>query len=410
LLPRSSVDRENVITQRWATESGPAAPARTLHVLTLTPFFPHAGDDACGCFIAEPLRLMPQFGINSTVIAVQPFHRHYYRPPAFADGAEAFRYLAIPGNLGLSSSGAFLYARLLPDIRRLHREQPIDLIHAHVALPCGNAAAMIARSLAIPFVVSVHGLDAFATNQVHGLFGRWCAHASRNVYRSATSVICVSGKVRQQIAERMDITGLDLRVVYNGADPLLFSPAPDREESDLILSVGNLDPIKGHELVVRAVQALKGSHPSLRCEIIGTGPEMPRLKTLARDLGISESVIFLGRQSRSEVAKRMQRCALFVLPSRYEAIGCVYLEAMACAKPAIGCYQQGISEIIHHREDGWLVQPGNLPDLVQGLATLLGDNALRNRLGEAGRRTVSDRLTIAHQAEAWARIYRDHIQ
>lgn len=405
---QSGIDRESVGPAYGSGDARPRVPSRTLHVLTLTPFFPHSGNDSWGCFIAEPLRLMPQLGINSTVFAVLPFHREHRRAPAFTDDAYAVRYLAIPGNPGLASSGAFLSAQLLRKVRRLHREQPIDLIHAHVALPCGQAAAMLGRELGIPFVVSVHGLDAFATNQVRGLSGRWCAHASRRVYRSASAVICVSGKVRQQVAEGMDMAAVDCRVVYNGADPELFSPAAERANNDVILSVGNLDPIKGHELVVRGVHALKRSHPRLRYEIIGTGPEMVRLQTLSRDLGIADSVIFLGRQSRREVARRMQQCSVFVLPSRYEAIGCVYLEAMSCGKPAIGCHEQGISEVIQHGENGWLIHPGNLPELVEGLAALLRDTSLRHHLGEAGRRTVLDRLTIAHQAEAWAHIYRDH--
>ena len=409
LPPQFSADRETVGSEIATPRERGSVPTRTLHVLTLTPFFPHFGDDAWGCFIAEPLRLMPRLGINSTVLAVLPFHREFGRAPTFADGACAVRYLAIPGNPGLSSSGAFLYAQLRPRVRRLHRERPIDLIHAHVALPCGQAAAMLAGDLGIPFVVSVHGLDVFATNQVRGLSGGWCAQASRRVYRSASAIICVSDKVRQQVAGGMDAMGLDCRVVYNGADPRLFSPIPESANREVILSVGNLDPIKGHELVVRAVHVLKSAHPSLQYEIIGTGPEMPRLRALARDLGIADSVVFLGRQNRREVARRMQQCSAFVLPSRYEAIGCVYLEAMSCGKPAIGCHEQGISEIIGHGENGWLIHPGNLSELVAGLDRLLGDAALRRRLGEAGRRIVLERLTIAHQAEAWARIYRDHV-
>ena len=404
----SSVDQERLSCEIRYPDAPPGT-ARTLHVLTLTPFFPQANDDARGCFIAEPLRLMPQLGVKSTVIALQPFHRAYGRGVPFLDSARALSYLAIPGNHGLASAGAFIHLQLLRQVRRLHREQPLDLIHAHAALPCGQAAAMLARNLEIPFVVSVHGLDVFATNQVHGLSGRWCARASRNVYRSASAVICVSDKVREQVAGGMDITGLDLRVVYNGADPALFTPSAEPESGHVILSIGNLDSMKDHELLVRAVHALKGAHPLLRCEIIGAGPEMTRLQSLARDLGIADSVAFLGRKSRREVARRVQQCSVFVLPSRYEAIGCVYLEAMCCAKPAIGCYEQGISDIIQHRRNGWLIHPGSLQELVEGLGTLLGDARLRLRLGEAGRRTVLDRFTIAHQAQAWARLYRDHV-
>lgn len=386
----------------------PAA-ARTLHVLTLTPFFPHQADDARGCFVAEPLRLMPQFGVRSTVMAVQPVHRSYRRQHSSLGRAHSVRYLAFPGNPGLPSSGAFLYAQLRSRVRRLHQELPIDLIHAHVALPCGQAAAMLSRDLQVPFVVSVHGLDAFATNQVRGWLGRWCERASRRVYESASCVLCVSEKVRQEVCRGCALQPVNCQVVYNGADPQLFSPAIDHPgEPEFILSVGNLDPIKGHQLVVRAFAQLAWSHPRLRYEIIGTGPELPRLAALARDLAVADRIKFLGRQSRQQVARKMRQCSVFVLPSSYEALGCVYLEAMACAIPTVACKEQGIAELIRHADNGWLISPGSLSELTQGLAELLGDAQLRKRVGEAGRRTFTEHFSIAHQAAAWAQIYREH--
>jgi teichuronic acid biosynthesis glycosyltransferase TuaC len=84
----------------------------------------------------------------------------------------------------------------------------------------------------------------------------------------------------------------------------------------------------------------------------------------------------------------------------------VYLEAMATAKPVIACRGQGIEEIIRHRENGWLVEPENREDLVDGLSSLLKDARLRNRLGQEGRRTVVGGLTLFHQAERLKDVYR----
>ena len=130
--------------------------------------------------------------------------------------------------MGLSSSGAFLFARLLPEIRRLHEQRPIRVIHAHSALPCGHAASLLSRELKIPFVVTVHGLDAFSTRQVGGYAGEWCARVSRSVYRTARSVICVSEKVRNQVIEGAG-NRVNTTVLYNGVDPQMFSP-PDGEQ------------------------------------------------------------------------------------------------------------------------------------------------------------------------------------
>ena len=103
----------------------------------------------------------------------------------------------------------------------------------------------------------------------------------------------------------------------------------------------------------------------------------------------------------------MRRCVVFALPSRYEGLGCVYLEAMATGKPAIGCRGQGIAEIIRHGSNGFLVGPDNEKELALALAMLLRDKPRRDALGSAARDAVLDRLTLAHQAENFARIYRE---
>ena len=104
------------------------------------------------------------------------------------------RYPQIPGNLGLSNAGRWLYARLLAEVPRLHRKRPIDVIHAHSALPCGQAAALLSRHLNIPFVVTLHGLDVFNTCFLGGVPAEWRRRASVDVYRDAHTVICISEK------------------------------------------------------------------------------------------------------------------------------------------------------------------------------------------------------------------------
>ena len=175
----------------------------------------------------------------------------------------------------------------------------------------------------------------------------------------------------------------------------------------VILSVGNLIPIKGHEVLIRAVAALVAEFPELTLDIIGRGPEQSRLQTLAQQLGIGHSVRFLGQQSRQQVAAAMRQCTVFALPSRYEGLGCVYLEAMSAGKPVIGCRGQGIAEIIHHGSNGFLVGPDNEKELALALAMLLRDEPRRRSLGAAARDTILDRLTLEQQAESLARIYRE---
>jgi glycosyltransferase involved in cell wall biosynthesis len=381
-------------------------PPPAIRVLTLTPFYPNASNPAEGCFIAEPLRPMQEFGVIPSVLAVQPLHRSSSRLHAGPPAATWVRYASVPGAIGLASTGRFLYASLISKVRKLHRSQRIDLIHAHAALPCGHAAMLLSRELEIPFVVTVHGLDAFFDNQVRGYLSVRRSTVAQSVYRLASRVICISGKVANKVVDNTAALS-NTRVIYNSVDTEMFSPGPTDAMSDTILSVGNLIPIKGHELLLRALTHVLPSHPNLTCEIIGDGPERNRLLRLARDFNINDRVHFLGRQSRKQVADALRRCTVFALPSRYEGLGCVYLEAMATGKPAIACRGQGIDEIIRHGRNGFLINPGSLLELIAALTTLLDNRQLRRQIGEDARRTVLDRFTLSHQASELAAVYRE---
>lgn len=388
------------------------AAEKSLQVLTLTPFYPSGDDEAGGCFVAEPLAAAEAIGIVNTVFAVQPFYRGRPRPSATASvPARWLRYLSLPGGIGLPGAGAFLFARIVGQVRDLQANGRIDLIHAHGPLPCGHAAMLLHSELKIPYVVSVHGLDAFSTEQVKGKAGQWCRRISQRVYRSSRRVICISERVREQVLEGAGSgsrTSFRTSVVYNGVDPELFSPAAEQPSAGpAVLSVGNLIPVKGHEVLIRAVGALRPEFPSLTLQIIGDGPERSRLKHLTQQLEITEQVHFLGRRSRKDVAEAMRRCTLFALTSRYEGLGCVYLEAMSTAKPVVGCRGQGIAEVIRQGSNGFLVGPENEKELALVLGMLLRDEALRRRIGTTARDTILDRFTLAQQAENLRRVYRE---
>ncbi len=359
--------------------------------------------------MAETLRELEKLGVSSSVLAVDPIY-HPRKTSSAAFPAEWIRYPKLPGNFGLSSAGRFLAASLLRRVRLLHRHSPVNVIHAHAALPCGHAAAILSRRLGIPFVVTIHGLDVFNSCFESGTAAQWRRKGSLDVYQKARTVICISDKVRQLIDDEPH-GAVKTEVVYNGTDPDFFSPVPASDDTQTILIVGNLLAGKGHELVLTAISKLKqspqNSSANLRCKIIGEGADRGRFAALASNLGVSEQVHFLGRCSRAEVAEAMRQCTLFVLPSRYEGLGCVYLEAMASGRPTIACRGQGIDEIIDHGKNGWLIPVDGIDELVQALQLLLGNFELRGQIGRAARQTILDGLTMSQQAQKLMKIYRD---
>jgi len=391
---------------RWTKDLPDSPGSRPLRILTITPFYPIEGDDAQGCFVADSVSALEAAGLQNEVFAVAPFYRKKFKLSKSAPSAVYRRFFSFPGGFGLPSSGDFLASALWHEVRTLHQVRPFDLIHAHAALPCGHAAFKLARRLGIPFAVTAHGLDVFFTNQVRGFWGSWCKKVSQEVYRAAAKTICISGKVRDCILSE---TEANTEVVYNGVDPSMFAPPSSLEKQDFILSVGNLIPIKGHELLLRAFAHIYEQFPTLRCAIIGDGTERIRLENVARDLKIQNRVSFLGRQSRESVATAMAGCTLFALPSSYEGLGCVYLEAMAAGKPIIACTGQGISEVIEHGRNGLLISLNSLPEMIDSIVRLLQNPDLRVRMGHEARQTVLQEFTFSRQAQRLLQVYRECI-
>ncbi len=388
--------------------SASVTPRPSLHVLTLTPFFPFAANPVYGTYVSEPIQHFAEYNLRSTVIGVSPLHRQRRRPVSGVE-SEWLHFPQIPGNLGLQTAGTFLYRRLLNRVSQLHRQQPIDVIHAHSALPCGHAASLLAEHLNVPFIVTIHGLDVFnACFEPGSPAAERRAKLSAEVYRHAGSVICISSAIEAILKNGMEHP-VASQVIYNGTDAKMFAPeettTPERGLS--ILMVGNLLRGKGHEIVLRAMAQVAACFPGLQCRMIGEGSDQNRFRSLARDLCISGSVFLLGRQDRQAVAKAMRECTLFALPSRFEGLGCAYLEAMACGKPVIACEGQGIGEIIQHGHNGWLIPVDGVQEMVKALLVLLGSLELRTRIGVHARQTILNGLTTTDQVRHLNNVYRD---
>jgi glycosyltransferase involved in cell wall biosynthesis len=224
------------------------------------------------------------------------------------------------------------------------------------------------------------------------------------VYRSAQRVICISDKVRERLGRDL---GRNAEVIYNGVDAETFCPGAELSPPLTVLSVGNLIPIKGHALLLHAFARVSKVVPECALEIFGDGPERGNLVRLAEELGTSGRVRFRGRQNRGEIAEAMRRCAVFALPSSYEGLGCVYLEAMASGKAVIGCRGQGIEEVVEHGKNGFLITPGNEAELSESVRMVLQSEDFRRRVGANARRTILQGHTLQEQARRLTEVYRE---
>ena len=156
-------------------------------------------------------------------------------------------------------------------------------------------------------------------------------------------------------------------------------------EPPSILCVAHLYPRKDVATLIAAVARLE---TSAILRVAGTGPELSRLRRLAVRHGLGDRVEFLGHVPFARLAAEYRRARVFCLPSRQEGFGIVFLEAMAAGLPIVAARAAAVPEVVADGECGTLVPPGDEAALARELGRMLGDAALRERLGEAARRRV----------------------
>jgi glycosyltransferase involved in cell wall biosynthesis len=165
----------------------------------------------------------------------------------------------------------------------------------------------------------------------------------------------------------------------------------------VILTVCRLtkdDAYKGVDSVIKSLPAVVKEYGPVSYRIVGDGDDVPRLISLAEELGVSSYITFVGALSDGELRSEYQRCSVFVMPSEGEGFGIVFLEAMAHGKPVIGGAHGGTTSVIEHEESGLLVNRLDVDSLAHSITRILKDDELRLRLARAGNERVRRDFTF----------------
>lgn len=358
------------------TASNSAAPLR---ILTFTTLYPNAARPQYSVFVENRLRHLLATGeVEARVLAPVPYfpfrterfgsYATFAKTPSqesrFGIDIDHPRFLTIP-KVGMSVAPFLLYAAARLALGRLLRTgQRFDLIDAHYFYPDGVAAVMLGREFGLPVTITARGTDLnlIPDYALPRRMIRWAAER-------AQGLITVSSALADRLAalgvERSRIT-----VLRNGVDPELFKPVTPFEAPGgrpLAISVGNLVPLKGHDLVIRAVAQI----PGLSLWIVGGGPERGRLEALARSLGVEERVSFLGVVPHERMPAVYSAADVLVLASEREGWPNVLLEAMACGARVVTTNVSDVAEIVGKPAAGTWIEERSLPELVKNLSAIL---------------------------------------
>jgi glycosyltransferase involved in cell wall biosynthesis len=302
------------------------------------------------------------------------------------------------------------------EIANLHQEQPFDVLD-FPDWGCEAYVHLLNQSdwNHIPTVIQLHGplvMLAHAINwpALDSDFYRFGTQMEASCLRLADAVFSSSRCSADWCAREYGLERQSMEILHTGVDTQRFRPGlREKQARPTVIFVGTLVENKGVFELVEAVSRLLGEFPDLQLQVIGDGEQqvIERLRLMAKTCGLEDAVLWTGRLAVDELAERLCAAHVFAAPSFYEGgPGFVYLEAMACGLPVIGCDGSGAAEVIRHGHNGLLVPPRDPNTLAAALRSLLVDERKRAVMGEKARQFVLQHSDSSHCIMRIADYYR----
>lgn len=268
------------------------------------------------------------------------------------------------------------------------RERPSLILVGHVHL--GPLGAMLARLVGAQVALFTYGIEVWQP----------LSHMRSWALRRADKLFAISHFTARQVAQLHHLPLEQILVLHNCLDPAFIQPVSSVRPATnySILTVARLslaEQYKGHDYVIRALPFLLQRFPQLTYHIVGDGDGRPALEALARECGVAEVVRFHGLVSEESLYRHYATASLFIMPSRGEGFGFVFLEAMSQGLPAIGGTQDAAPESIVDGETGYLVDPTSVPAIVEAVSRLFADPDLSHRMGNAAMRHVAENFSFS---------------
>jgi glycosyltransferase involved in cell wall biosynthesis len=339
-----------------------------MRILTLSTLFPSSARPNFGVFVERQCQnLAAQQGIDLTIInpiGMPPFPLKYAAP--YTDlrqlpeheqwhGLNVYRpHFAMLPKIGGPSNARNIANAVLPLIKKLHDEQPFDLIDAEFFYPDGPAALRLSKALNIPFTIKARGAD------IHYWAGKGgCKDQIIAAAQQSAALLAVS----QAMKDDMALLGIDakkIKVHYTGCDQDKFCPdadiaphlAPLTAKQPYSITVGALIARKNPYLILKALESVSDLHHIF----VGAGEELNGLEAQADRAGLSERVSFGGALPHEQLPGLLANAQMLVLPSQSEGLANAWVEALACGTPIIISEAGGARELVSDPRFGRIVE------------------------------------------------------
>jgi phosphatidyl-myo-inositol dimannoside synthase len=298
------------------------------------------------------------------------------------------------------------------------RSPDFDVLHCGNIRPVGYAVRWANRKLAVPYLVYVNGGDLLRERRKAARSGVKRATA-QSILGYASGIVATSKWVAQLASEVMDEVGIErpppVAALDLGTDPAHFNPSRDTGalrrrwgvgDGAIILTVARLVPHKGQDMGIRALAMLTRDFPELRYIMVGEGHDELRLRELARELGVTDKVGFVGPMRDDELPEAYATSTVYLGASRVdkeinvEGFGISFLEAGASGIPSVAGDSGGVRSAVRDGETGIIVPPTDADAIADAIRSLLLNPERRKQMGRAARQAVETHYN-------WDRVAKD---
>ncbi len=267
-----------------------------------------------------------------------------------------------------------------------------DLIHAHITYPSALIAYVLSKVKKVPYLVTCQGDELLDYPESREL--RYIKPALSVALRNAGRIHSISQAIKKSLVSNFGVHPDIIEVIPNGVDLSKFRPDIGKDlrrefKTDFVLiNVSRLSPKNNVDSTIKAARIVKDSGRDFKYLIVGDGEEQDRLRRLVKKLGLKSTVVFTGWIQHRALPRYIAGSDAFIRASVTEGLGIVFLEAMACGTPVIASRVQGILDIVEHGRTGLLVDPEDVEDIADGIAKLIENRRLRERLRNNGLKFV----------------------
>ena len=336
-----------------------------MNIVIIPAFFQTKSRKTLGSFFLEQARALQQKGHKVTILycdtysikCVKDWFAYSEEKSEIIEGIQIYRNRCFcPLKHGIEGHREAFAQGIQKLYDQYMQENRPDIIHAHCSVWAGYAAMKLSEQIGVPYVVTEHA----TLFQLH----RDEISAGNNaiiqqVYQKAARVICVS----RAFARLIESYRTDIDVVGNVVNCDIFTPPKVSKNHNEIrfLTVCYMEEEaqlykKGMDILIQSWTEIVKENTNVKLVIGGGGKAVQKVVDWTKEYHVTDSVEFLGTLNRQQVVEQMQMCDCFVLPSRYETFGVVYIEAMACGKPVIAVANGGPDDFVKDF-NGMLIKP-----------------------------------------------------